>query len=275
MDNALALLPDKQQLKQIDDRIKAMLPGGSKLQPGERFALAQIALMHGLDPFNGEVWYIPNRGPMVGIKGLRKKAHEQMQGNFWIDFREITDADERKRYSIDTGAIAFEARLFDSENIRTYCEMVERMTKAGIPWDVVSGMIGSKPYTSGVGVLRQTEQTKMERVQCAMKRAEADAIKRRFDVPFGLSVEVDAEPEAAPSEWQIEGSQVVEHDELSAGQLFDNYAASIGATQEEIALALDDSGGDYETASGMLQKRVNTRKLTNGKKQMGRDDSGF
>ena len=103
----LALLPDKQQLAEVNNRIKVMLPGGAKLSNDERFALAQIAVVHGLDPFNGEVWYIPGRGPMIGIKGLRKKAREQVHGNFWIDFREIMDEAERKRYGIEAGALAF------------------------------------------------------------------------------------------------------------------------------------------------------------------------
>lgn len=270
---ALSLLPDKQQLKQVDERLKVMLPGASKLTPGERYALAQIAVMHGLDPLNGEVWMIPNRGPMIGIKGLRKKAHEQVQGNFWIDFREIVDAEERKRFGIDAGAIAFEARLFDSENIRTYCEMVERMTKAGIPWEGVKSMLGDRPYTSGIGVLRQNESTKMERVQCAMKRAEADSLKRRFDVPFGLTVEADIEPSES-SEWQIEGSQVVEHD-ADPKSLFDKACPDLQATDDEITLALEDAGGDYDTATEYLTKRVNARKLQNGKKQLGRDGGGL
>ena len=146
---SLALLPDKQQLAEVNNRIKVMLPGGAKLSNEERFALAQIAVAHQLDPFNGEVWYIPGRGPMIGIKGLRKKAREQVQGNFWIDFREITDADERKRLGINSRALAYEARLFDSENIRTYCDMIGNMTRAGVPWPDVKQIIGDKPYTGG------------------------------------------------------------------------------------------------------------------------------
>lgn len=272
MGNALALLPDREQLKQVDERLKVMLPGAQKLTAGERYALAQIAVMHGLDPLNGEVWLIPNRGPMIGIKGLRKKAREQVDGNFWIDFREIIDVEERKRYGIEPGALAFEARLFDSENIMTYCSMVERMTKAGIPWESVKTMLGDRPYTSGIGVLRQNEQTKMERVQCAMKRAEADALKRRFDVPFGLQVEADIEPDEAPHEWAIDGSQVVDHD-ADPKAIFDHACFELKATESEIALALEDAGGDYETAIECLNRRIAPRKLQNGKKQLGRDDT--
>ena len=270
----LALLPDKQQLAEVNNRIKVMLPGGAKLSNEERFALAQIAVAHGLDPFNGEVWYIPSRGPMIGVKGLRKKAREQVQGNFWIDFREIMDADERKRYGIEAGALAFEARLFDSENVRNYCDMVSQMTKSSIPWSDVKQIIGDKPYTSGIGVLRPNEQTKMERVQCARKRAEADALKRRFDIPFGLNVEADSEPDVIADEWKIEGASI-ESQDAEPGASFRAKCAEMSATEAEVNQALEDAGGDYETALQYLTKRVSARKLQNGKKAMGRDDSGL
>jgi len=274
MGQALAILPDKQQMLDVKKRIAVMLPGGSKLNDNEQYALAQLSLMHSLDPFNGEIWYIPNRGPMIGIKGLRKKAREQVKGNFWINFREITDADERKRYGIADRALAFEARLFDSENVRTYCAMIETMTKAGIPWSDVKGMIGEQPYTSGIGVLKPEDQTKMERVQCAMKRAEADALKRRFDVPFGMTINAEIDDEKPAQDWVIEG-QLVDTQDADPRKAFDAKCIELKATESEIALAMDDAGGDYETAAQYLSKRVSSRVLANGKKQMGRDDSGL
>lgn len=185
----------REDVKALDDRLKVMLPGAEKLDTGQRMALAQAAIAHGLDPFNGELWMIQGRGLMVGIKGLRKKAHQQVKGNFWIDFRLITTDEERAALRIPNGALAYEARLFDTENITTYTATVEKMLKAGIPWEAVKDMVGSKPYTSGIGMLKAGDQTKMDPVQCAMKRAEADAIKRRFDVPFGMNVADDDEPD--------------------------------------------------------------------------------
>jgi len=152
---------------------------------------------------------------MIGVKGLRKKAREQVQGNFWINFTEMTDPDTRRRLRIPENALAYEARLFDSENIRAYCDMVQQLTKAGAPWEWVVTTIGDKPYTLGVGILLLGEQTNMQPVQCAMKRAEADALKRRFDVPFGLAVEPDIEPDTViAGEWNVEGQQ--EQDGASA-----------------------------------------------------------
>lgn len=204
---ALTAYGTRDDVREMVARLRTMTPGGNRMSDGELAALAQGAIAHGLDPLNGEVWIIPNRGLMIGVKGLRKKAREQVKGNFWIDFREITNAEERTRYGIPQGALAFEARLFDSENILTYTNIAEKMLKAGIPWASVEGMIGTKPYTSGIGVLKAGENTKMERVQCAMKRAEADALKRRFDVPFGMAIETEFD-EAAPAgdEWIVEHS---------------------------------------------------------------------
>lgn len=193
--NGSALQPweSRDSVRELQERLALMLPGGAKLDKAAVGALAQGAILHGLDPLNGEIWYIPGRGLMIGVKGLRKKAREQVQGNFWIDFREITSPEERKRLRIPEGALAYEARLFDSENIRIYVDAVSQFTKAGIPWEAAREILGDKPYTSGIGVLAAGEQTKMQPAQCAMKRAEADALKRRFDVPFGMSVESDAE----------------------------------------------------------------------------------
>ncbi len=184
----------RDEVRAMAGRILAMLPGASKLTESERLALAQSCVALGLNPFNGEAWFISGRGPMVGIKGLRKKAHDQVKGNFWIDYREVIDADERERWGIEKGALAFEARLYDSENIRTYTDTIKQLMEARIPWEAVEKMVGTRPYTSGVGVLRAGEQTKMERVQCARKRAEANALKQRFDVPFDIGVEEDELP---------------------------------------------------------------------------------
>lgn len=208
----LAPWGSRTEVREIDERIKLMLPNADRLDRSQRMALAQASIMHGLDPFNGEIWMIPNHGLMIGIKGLRKKAHEQVKGNYWVEFSEIIDPDQRKRWGIPSDALAFEARLFDSENIRTFTEAVGKLIDAKIPWETVEKMTGSKPYTTGVGVLRGHEKTRMERVQCAMKRAEADATKRRFDVPFGIEINVDTE-EIIEGEWAENDTAELDQDD--------------------------------------------------------------
>lgn len=182
---------NRDQVREMEDRVLAMIPGAKNYTPAERRALSQLAVAHDLNPFNGEVWVIPGSGTTIGIKGLRKLAHRQIQevgGNFWTEYVEITDEAQRKRWRIEPGDLAFEARLYDSATIRTYTETIKMLTSAGVPWDAVSKMIGVKPFSSGVGVLRAGEKTKMPPVQNAQKRAEAHALKQRFDVPFGVKV---------------------------------------------------------------------------------------
>lgn len=196
----------RDDVRELRERLQTMLPNGNKLSQTELAALAQGAMMHGLDPLNGEIWMIPTRGLMIGIKGLRKKAREQMKGgNFFINFREIANEEERTRLRIPAGALAYEARLFDSENIMMYVNAVEKLTKAGCPFEVARDMLGDKPYTSGIGILKPGEPTKMDANQCARKRAEADAIKQRFDVPFGMAISDDDESDFA-GEW-VEGKK--------------------------------------------------------------------
>lgn len=225
---ALALYGNKDDVGAMAGRILAMLPGAEKLSKEERMGLAQLSVAHNLNPFNGECWAIPGKGLMIGVKGLRKTAHEQISesgGNFWIEYVEITDEAARKRYGIGAGDLAFESRLFDTANINTYVTAVERLMKAGIPWDAVKQMVGEKPFTTGVGVIKAGETTRMDRIQCARKRAESNAIKQRFDVPFGVKVADEETGEV------IEGTAT----EVKSDAPFkDNAAADAAITEAEL-----------------------------------------
>ena len=202
----IAAFGTRDEVRELTDRLKLMLPGGERLGGSQIRALAQGAVAHGLDPFNGEIWMIPGRGLMIGIKGLRRKAREQSQGGFYINFFEIIDPDDRRRWGIPDGALAFEARLYETDNLRSYTETIERLTKAGMPWETVEKIVGVRPYTSGIGYTLAGEPTKMTRIQNAQKRAEADALKRRFDVPFGLAIETENDEPAYAGEWAEAGA---------------------------------------------------------------------
>lgn len=266
----------RDEVRELTERLRLMLPNANKLTANEVRALAQGAVAHGLDPLNGEIWFLKARdgtprGLMIGVKGLRKKAHEQVKGNFWIDFREIIVKEELQRLRIPEGSLAFEARLFDSENIRTYADTVERLTKAGIPWDAVKEMVGGKPYTTGIGVLKPSEPTMMEPAQCAMKRAEADAIKRRFDVPFGLAISADLDEAPYNGEWSdaIDG-EVMEHD-ATDDEMTQRLSVpcACGHTIEEHGVK-----GACEVAGCQCRKYADSR-LERGKRALGRDGGGI
>ena len=185
----LAAFGSRDSVRELADRIRLGVPGGRKLEQNEALVLAQIAIAHSLDPFTGEIWYIPGTGPMVGIKGLRKTAQKEARkngGTYWTEFRRITDPDELDSLNIPAGALAFECRLLDSQTIRAYAETVKALREAGFSHDESTALAGIRPSTIGYGYLKSGEPTKMPPVQCATKRAEADAIKRRFHIPFSF-----------------------------------------------------------------------------------------
>ncbi|MCJ7831129.1 MAG: regulatory protein GemA, partial [Dehalococcoidia bacterium] len=132
----------------------------------------------------GEIWYIPGAGLMAGIKGLRKAARLQIEGNFWPEFEEIRNPDERNFLMIPEGALAFRCIIRDSNTLRAYSDAWEVMREKGIPAEIIPTIVGKRPYTEGIGYVKRGESTRMDPVQVAMKRAEADALKRRFDLPF-------------------------------------------------------------------------------------------
>lgn len=202
----------RQDVRELEERLRTMLPGASKLNALELFGLAQAAIAHNLDPFNGELWCIPGKGLMAGIKGHRRAAHRQINeeagggGNYFVEFFQLT-TDEMNALKIPVKSLAFRARLYDSQTTRAYVENVERMLKAGMPWEIVSQIMGSKPYTEGIGYYVDGESTKMTPVQVAQKRAEADALKRRFDLPFTMCVGVNGDSDMVDAEFSIGQAQ--------------------------------------------------------------------
>lgn len=198
---------------------RATMAGGKNLSDEQAINLFRIGRAQGLNPWNGEIWHIPGSGVSTGIKGLRKQAHKQIpNGNFWTTFRNITDTEERKSLQIPDNAVAFEARLFDSETMATYVNSVKSLRDAGLPIDIVLEMLGKQPYSSGIGIFTIGEPTKMKPAECAMKRAEAPAIRRRFDV--SLLVDVDNEPDGNGAPY-IDGSVV----DTSTGEIVEGHTA--------------------------------------------------
>jgi hypothetical protein len=218
MSEQKALLVLQKDIDGLALRIRDLMPGGNKLTLPESLALAQVALIHGLDPFNGELWYLKKKdgtpiGLMAGIKGHRRAARVQIEreggGAHWCEFDLLTK-EEKAALFIPDNALAFRCRLFDSINLRTYSEAVERLMKSNVPWDDVKAMLGARPYNVGYGYFTPGEPTLMKPGACAMKRSEADALKRRFDLPFGDGVgqsrdQDDDHADAIDAEYKITG----------------------------------------------------------------------
>lgn len=186
------------EIKELADRLQKMMPGGTNYTPSEALTLAQISVAHGLDPFNGEAWLIKDNdsgkvyGAIIGIKGMRK--HAKKQANYWGfggngGFERIVQPDDMTQYGVQAGDIGFFYRIMDEQTAEAHIALAERMHKLGYSLADINKTLGAAPVTVGVGVWRQGEKTKMRPAHCAMFRAEKDALKRRFDILWSVSVE--------------------------------------------------------------------------------------
>lgn len=183
--SALSLYADRKEVAALATRLAKAAPGGNRLADNQALALAQIALAHDLDPWNGEVWFIPGSGVMVGIKGLRKAADRECQrdnNTYWLDFQRV----EAKKYGLDEkGTVIYECHLRDVVTTQAYAKSVNSLTSgAEVPYSDAVKMLGPAPVSIGVGIATEDEKSKMRIHARARKRAEADAIKMRFGVEF-------------------------------------------------------------------------------------------
>jgi len=195
--NKLAVYGERDEVREFTERLKATMPGGQRLSDVEARSLAQLSIAHQLDPFNGEAWIIPGSGLMVGIKGLRKKAHQMSSdenGIYWIELRQVEPA----KYQAGESAVVYECHLRDTITIQAWSISVHSMTSAGVPYQEAVKYLGSSPVTIGVGISTTDERSKMGVHARARKRAEADAIKQRYDVDFGRASFSEEEPEIIP-----------------------------------------------------------------------------
>lgn len=213
----LAIFGGRDEIKELGFRLQKMMPSAQSFTADEALAVAQIAHAHQLDPFNGEVWGIKRAdtgqwyGVMVGIKGLRKcarRAATAENSSYWLDFVRV----EPQKYHItEKDAVVYESHLRDAANMSAYGQAVHALVDAGIPYQEAIKMVGPAPVVIGVGVAHPGERSKMGLHQRAKKRAEADALKTRYDVDFGsakLTVEdegdiVDAHAENLPDAFAL------------------------------------------------------------------------
>jgi hypothetical protein len=177
---------DREEIKELGFRLQQMMPGAQRFNQSEALAVAQIAVAHDLNPFNGEVWGIKGNGKwygvMVGIKGLRKEARRQIReegGSYWLDFQRV----DTSKYDEPESSIVYECHLRDSVTLTKWKGIVHELNDV-MDYEQAVESAGPAPVYVGIGVVEANERSKMHKHALAKKRAEADAIKKRFDVEF-------------------------------------------------------------------------------------------
>jgi len=174
-----------EEVKELAERIKMMMPGGTKYTNDEALTLAQMSVSTGLNVYNGEAWLIKSEdtgkiyGSLVGLKGLRKQG--KRQAVYWGEFVRIVRVEE---YNAPPNSIVYEYHLMDEVTSRAWSKTMANLRRLGYTLDEAIKMAGKYPVTIGVGIWSPGDKTKMKPAQCAMFRAEKDGLKRRFDVLF-------------------------------------------------------------------------------------------
>ena len=191
----------RNQIRELGERLRKLMPGSQRFTEEEALSVAQIAIAHDLNPFNGEVWGLKGDnnkwyGVMVGIKALRKKAREQAKnegGDFWISYHRA-DPDA---YNQPEDVVVYEAHLRDSVSFGAWSKSYIEILKAikDQPDEIKKPLLdalGEPPIVYGIGIAKPSEHSKMEIHTRAKKRAEADAIKQRYDISFkGVSIDYE------------------------------------------------------------------------------------
>ena len=168
---ALQQYGERDTLSEMTYRIKQCVPGGTRLQDNEVKSLAQVSLATGLNPFTGEIWYIPGKGPMAGIKGLRRRARKQ--STYSVTLRAMRN-DEPEEHNIKPGDVGRICELFRHDILAKAVEINRAAGEMVIP---------VKPIL-GIGIWRKGDQIASSKSATWMadKRAEADALRKGFDL---------------------------------------------------------------------------------------------
>lgn len=168
---ALEKYGERAALTEMMYRIKHCVPNGNRLSDIEVKSLAQVSIATGLNPFTGEIWYIPGKGPMAGIKGLRRRAREQ--STYSVTLRAMRNG-ELEEHNIKPGDVGRICELFRHDVLQKAVEINRAAGEMVVP---------VKPLL-GVGIWRKGDQIASSKSSTWManKRAEADALRQGFDL---------------------------------------------------------------------------------------------
>lgn len=203
--SAVAIYGNDVELREMAHRYKTALPNGMTLRDGEALALAQVAKITGLNPFVKEIWYIPGVGPTVGIAGARRLWNEKSTANGGWSNIVLTPCDPIEAGATDEEiktkiiVAAFRAEAHDSkanaEYQKMFVETIKIMRESGStdPFKDAKEVCGAKPVWYGWGYSTLPEKSRMNKVQLARKRAEADVLKKCIVIPFGASISTERE----------------------------------------------------------------------------------
>jgi hypothetical protein len=226
-------------------------------------ATAQLALSFGLNPFNGEIWPIPQKkgkevigfSVYVGYKGLHRAARDVARRDLGTDFifsaPQVLPPDEVKdrgahrcfrcggKGTYGGGGKCFKCdgqATFEPKDVIVVKISVSLFSKVQMAKEVG---IAFEP-THGIGVWQPGDNIAEGRdpTWMATKRAKADALRQEFDLPFSYG-ESPQEPYETPDIQIINPADLEQHPAIDAAQLagitYDDEAAFVQVVEDAMA----------------------------------------
>jgi len=197
-----------ERVKMLAGHIKKCIPNGEVLENNEAIALARISMATDLSPFTGEVWYIPKKGPHIGIRGLRRKAKEQSL--YSKSFRSMTPEEIKEHdVRIEVGDVGCVCELFRHDLTK---EAAQINQMAGSPVIVIKPIVGIGIWRKAYKEIAQYKDDPVPHGKSpawvARKRAEADALSQAYDIGINLpyadeSVEYLEMADADDAGWSV------------------------------------------------------------------------
>ena len=233
----------RDEVKELQARIinmmPSLMPNSSQLTHEESLALAQVALAHGLSPFNNEIYYLKsgekNLGVFPGIRGYRKAAHRQMRregGSYWLSEPMLVSA---TKHGGEDGDICTVYELRDSVTMGEYLKLRGMIfTMNRLPENILTmakednealtilrnmientslEILGKPPVTFGVGIVKKFEaenrlkKSGLSPTHISAIRAERAALRKRFDLDLVFGGNDDTWQEADMLDIEAEAAE--------------------------------------------------------------------
>jgi hypothetical protein len=224
---------------ELDQKLAALykkqLPYGEHLSDDAALALATFTRAHDLDARNGEAYFMikpikdpdnnweivgyEEMGVYAGIKGVRKLANRQLrevdpQAHYTTEFTKSTPEACGLKHKAKDIVLVMRCELRDSVSMGRYIVNVTKLvSQAGYTKQEAEALLGKPPIWVGYGVVTHKELRwiSMTPLALANKRAESDASRQRFSLPFateGLAEDLQAEIAASVMNQKAEAPEV-------------------------------------------------------------------
>ena len=194
----------------LADRMRKMIPGAADAPPSAVWKAAQIATLHRLDPFSGDIWVYPAyKGCKdeewivdTGVGAWRRAA--QRTAKYSIKFELLTDDETAARIgeNYTPGDVGYKAMVWRLDVARECKELdipYEPTTAYGFFRNRARYIQSRKEWFSDQLANTETKEDK------AQKRAEKKALRMAFTLEFADEIAAGDE-----SEWTVAMQQRIE-----------------------------------------------------------------